>query len=42
MCRKLKVDVGKNKVMKCTREASGRMNVRLNGEKLKELDFQLS
>ena len=37
--RKLKVNVGKSKVMRCTRsENVARMNVALNGERLEEVD----
>ena len=37
--RKLRVNVGKSKVMKCTRNEDGaRMNVLLNGEALEEVD----
>ena len=36
--RKLKVNVGKSKVMKCTREARGRLVVRMNGEELEEVE----
>ena len=38
--RKLRVNVGKSKVMKCTREGEGdRMNVVLNGEVLKDVNL---
>ena len=37
--RKLRVNVGKNKVMKCSRYGNGdRMHVILNGEPLEEVD----
>ena len=38
--RKLRVNVGKSKVMRCTRNEDGasRLNVMLNGETLKEVD----
>ena len=37
--RKLRVNVGKSKVMRCTRgENDARMNVTLNGEVLEEVD----
>ncbi len=42
MCkrRKLKVNGGKSKVMKCTRLVDGRrMNVTLDGEVLDEVEF---
>ena len=37
--RKLRVNVGKNKVMRCTKNEDGaRLNVMLNGEALEEVD----
>ena len=37
--RKLRVNVGKSKVMRCTRNEDGaRLNVMLNGEALEEVD----
>ena len=37
--RKLRVNVGKSKVMRCTRSEDGaRLNVMLNGEALEEVD----
>ena len=37
--RKLRVNVGKNKVMRCSRHGNGdRMHVILNGEPLEEVD----
>ena len=37
--RKLRVNVGKSKVMRCTRNVDGaRLNVMLNGEALEEVD----
>ena len=37
--RKLRVNVGKGKVMKCTRNGDGaRLNIMLNGEVLEEVD----
>ena len=37
--KKLRVNVGKSKVMKCTRNEDGaRLNVMLNGEALEEVD----
>ena len=37
--RKLRVTVGKSKVMRCSRNGNGgRMHVRLNGEPLQEVD----
>ena len=37
--RKLRVNVSKSKVMKCTRRDDGlRMDVQLNGEKLEEVE----
>ena len=38
--RKLRVNVGKSKVMRCSRHVNvGRMNVRLNGDQLKEVEY---
>ena len=37
--RKLRVNVGKSKVMRCSRHVNvGRMNVRLNGDQLEEVE----
>ena len=38
--RKLRVNVGKSKVMRCSRYSNGgRMHVILNGEQLEEVDY---
>ena len=36
--KKLRVNVGKSKVMRCSRYGNGRMHVLLNGEPLEEVD----
>ena len=41
--RKLRVNVGKSKVMRCTRiEDGARLNAMLNGEALEEVDQRIS
>ena len=37
--RKLKVNVGKSKVMRCARVAGARLNVKLNGEELEQVEY---